>query len=80
MKELENELRELVEQTGQKITTLNGCGVALGSKPSQVTDSLILLFTESLYPRFLAPATCWQRIIFKEKYPRVRPKRKRFVV
>jgi len=32
MKELELELNELVEQTGQKITTLNGCGVALGSK------------------------------------------------
>lgn len=31
-KELEAELRSLIDQTGQKITTLNGCGVALGSK------------------------------------------------
>lgn len=39
MKELENELQTLIEQTGQKITTLNGCGVALGSKVlSEIKD------------------------------------------
>lgn len=32
MKEIEIELQTLIDQTGQKITTLNGCGVALGSK------------------------------------------------
>lgn len=30
--ELEAELQTLIDQTGQKITTLNGCGIALGSK------------------------------------------------
>ena len=32
MKEIEIELKTLIDQTGQKITTLNGCGIALGSK------------------------------------------------
>jgi len=32
LKEIEIELQSLIEQTGQKITTLNGCGIALGAK------------------------------------------------
>lgn len=32
VKELETELRTLIDQTGQQITTLNGCGIALGAK------------------------------------------------
>lgn len=39
LKELEAELQSLIDQTGQKITTLNGCGVALGSKVlSEIKD------------------------------------------
>lgn len=32
LKELESELQSLIGQTGQKITTLNGCGVVIGAK------------------------------------------------